>query len=166
MLNHGVSTGALFLLIGMIYDRRHTHLISEFGGLAIPAPVLSSVFLYVTFSSVGLPLLNSFVGEFLILYGASQASIAYAAYASTAVILSAVYMLWMYQRVFLGVVTNPVNETMPDMSAREKWVIAPLLAMALYMGVASPQFFKPMEKSTEKVIPVLVQKVMLQEAPR
>jgi NADH-quinone oxidoreductase subunit M len=159
MLNHGVSTGALFLLVGALYDRRHTHLISEFGGIATPMPIFSSVFLFITFSSIGLPLLNGFVGEFLIMLGASQTHFIYALVASIAVILSAVYMLWMYQRVFLGQVTNETNRTLADLSLREKWVIAPLLLMAIYMGVASAQFFKPMEASTARIVFPIVQRV-------
>jgi NADH-quinone oxidoreductase subunit M len=159
MLNHGVSTGALFLLVGALYDRRHTHLISEFGGIATPMPIFSSVFLFITFSSIGLPLLNGFVGEFLIMLGASQTHFIYAVVASIAVILSAVYMLWMYQRVFLGQVTNETNRTLADLSLREKWVIAPLLLMAIYMGVASAQFFKPMEASTARIVFPIVQRV-------
>ncbi len=150
MLNHGISTGALFLLVGMLYDRRHTHLISEFGGLATPVPVLSSVFLFVTFSSAGLALLNNFVGEFLILLGASQARFIYAVFASSGVILSAAYMLWMYQRVFWGEVTVEANRTMADLTTREKWVLAPVLIMALWMGIASTQFIRPMEASTSR----------------
>jgi NADH-quinone oxidoreductase subunit M len=152
MLNHGISTGALFLLVGMLYDRRHNFLIAEYGGLATPLPKFSSVFLFVTLSSIGLPLLNGFVGEFLILLGASQARFAYAAIAATAMILSAVYMLWMYQRVFLGEVSNPVNNGLSDLSTREKWVIAPVMAMALIMGVASGWFFKPMEAATAQIV--------------
>jgi len=159
MLNHGVSTGALFLLVGALYDRRHTHLISEFGGLATPMPIFSSVFLFVTFSSIGLPLLNGFVGEFLIMLGASQSHFIYAVVASIAVILSAVYMLWMYQRVFLGQVTNETNRTLSDLSPREKWVIAPLLLIALYMGVASAQFIKKMDNATARVVFPIVQRV-------
>jgi NADH-quinone oxidoreductase subunit M len=110
------------------------------------------MFLFVTFSSIGLPLLNGFVGEFLILLGASQARFVYSVVAATATILSAVYMLWMYQRVFLGEVTNDENSKLSDMSAREKWVVLPVMAMALVMGVASGWFFKPMEASTAQVV--------------
>ena len=152
MLNHGISTGALFLLVGMLYDRRHNFMIAEYGGLATPLPIFSSVFLFVTFSSIGLPLLNGFVGEFLILLGASQARFVYSVIAATATILAAVYMLWMYQRVFLGESTNAENNKLSDLSAREKWVIAPVMAMALIMGVASGWFFKPMEGATARVV--------------
>ena len=120
MLNHGVSTGALFLLVGMIYERRHTRSIAEFGGLAHRMPVYAGVFLIVTLSSIGLPGLNGFVGEFLILLGTFGVSPAHAALAATGVILSAVYMLWMYQRVIWGEITNAKNELLADMNVREK----------------------------------------------
>ncbi len=152
MLNHGVSTGGLFLLAGMLYDRRHTHLISEFGGLATPAPKLAGFFLFVTLSSIGLPLLNNFVGEFLVLLGAYQARMLYAAIAATGVILSACYMLWMYQRVFLGEVDKDANRALADLSLREKWVLAPIAVMALWMGLGSPMFLTRMEASTARIL--------------
>ena len=123
MLNHGISTGALFLLVGMIYDRRHTRLIDEFGGLAEPLPAFSTIFLIVTFSSIGLPMLNGFVGEFLILLGAFNANVTFAVLATSGVILSAVYMLWMYQRVIFGEVTNPKNKQLVDLDFREKLIL-------------------------------------------
>jgi NADH-quinone oxidoreductase subunit M len=152
MLNHGVSTGGLFLLVGMLYDRRHTRLIADYGGIATPVPALSSFFLFVVLSSVGLPLLNGFVGEFLILLGAAQARFVYAVIAATGVILSACYLLWMYQRVFLGEVVHEENSRLADLSLREKWVLLPIAAMALWMGVAPPHFLKPMAASTAKVL--------------
>ncbi|SRR5579871_2375422 len=152
MLNHGISTGGLFLLVGMLYDRRHRFEIAEYGGLSTPMPIYTSFFLFVTLSSIGLPLLNGFVGEFLVLVGASQARFVYSIIAGTATILSAVYMLWMYQRVFLGENTNPANANLPDLSLREKTVAIPVMAMALIMGVASGWFFKPMEASTARVV--------------
>jgi NADH-quinone oxidoreductase subunit M len=136
MLNHGVSTGALFMLVGIIYERRHTFDIAEFGGLATPMPVYATFFLFITLSSVGLPLLNGFVGEFLILSGAFQARGVYGILAATGVIWSACYLLWMYQRVFFGKVKKPVNEALPDLSARERVALWPAAAAALAMGVA------------------------------
>ncbi len=111
MLNHGVSTGALFMLLGMIYDRRHTYDITEYGGLATPMPIYATFFAFIMLSSVGLPLLNGFVGEFMVLSGAFQAKQLYGILAATGVIWSACYLLWMYQRVFYGNVTNPANQT-------------------------------------------------------
>src|SRR5438876_2774447 len=132
MLNHGVSTGALFLLVGVIYDRRHTRLIEEFGGLANRMPVYAGFFLVVTLASIGLPGLNGFVGEFLILLGTFGASRARATIAAGGVILSAVYMLWMYQRVMWGEVDNERNKTLLDLAGREYAMLIPLLIMMLW----------------------------------
>ena len=126
MLNHGVSTGGLFLIVGMLSDRRHTRLISEFGGLKHVMPQLVAAFFVITLSSIGLPGLNGFVGEFLILFGAFRWNVTFAVVAASGVILSAVYMLWMFQRVNYGPVTNPKNEKMADLSTREKWVLWPV----------------------------------------
>ena len=115
MLAHGVSTGALFMLAGMLYERRHTYEISEFGGLASSMPVYASFFLFVVLASVGLPLLNGFIGEFLVLSGAFQDRAVYGVLGATGIIWSAGYLLWMYQRVFYGKITHPVNETLPDL---------------------------------------------------
>ena len=152
MLNHGVSTGALFLLAGMLYDRRHTHQISEFGGLATPMPVLASFFLFTSLSSVGLPLLNNFVGEFLVLLGAYQARPLYAYVAAIGVILAAAYMLWMYQRVFFGEVSLEANRALPDASLREKFVLIPALVLMLWMGLASPMFIAKMDPTTKQIL--------------
>ena len=140
MLAHGISTGALFLLVGMLYDRRHTFEISEYGGLCAPMPRLAAFFLFVALSSMGLPMLNGFVGEFLILLGTYQAHWHWAAWAATGVILSACYLLWSYQRVFLGEVTHEKNRELKDTSARENWMLAVLAVVILWMGVSSPFF--------------------------
>jgi NADH-quinone oxidoreductase subunit M len=152
MLNHGVSTGALFLLVGMIYDRRHTRLISEFGGLANRMPVYAAVFLFVTLSSIGLPGLNGFVGEFLVLLGTFGVSPAQAAVAATGVILSAVYMLWMFQRVVWGEVSNPENAALSDINGRERLTLIPLLILIVWMGVYSNHFLRPMDASVSKLL--------------
>jgi NADH-quinone oxidoreductase subunit M len=136
MLNHGVSTGALFMLLGMIYDRRHTYELSEYGGLATPMPIYATFFLFIMLSSVGLPLLNGFVGEFLVLSGAFQARQIYGIVAATGVIWSACYLLWMYQRLFYGQVTNPANKTLRDIDAREQLSLWPLVVASVVMGVA------------------------------
>ncbi len=151
MLNHGLSTGALFLLVGMIYDRRHTRQISEFGGLAHKGPVLASIFLVVTLSSIGLPGLNGFVGEILVLVGTYAQNRTFAAIAATGMILGAVYMLWMYQRVFLGKVTNPANAGIPDVGVRERCVLIPILVMMLWIGVYSSPFLRRMDASIRTV---------------
>src|SRR5438477_471239 len=134
MLSHGVSTGGLFLIVGMLSDRRHTRLIAEYGGLKKVVPHLVAVFLIVTLSSIGLPGLNGFVGEFLILLGAFRWSPRMAAFAATGVILSATYMLWMFQRVNYGPVAEK-NAALPDLSPREWTVLAPIVVMAVVMGV-------------------------------
>ena len=152
MLNHGISTGALFLLVGMIYDRRHTRLIDEFGGLATPLPVFSTIFMIVTFSSIGLPMLNGFVGEFLILLGAFNANVTFAVVATSGVILSAVYMLWMYQRVIFGEVTNPKNKKLVDLDFREKLILFPLVALIFWMGIYSESFLRKMDTSVNQVL--------------
>src|SRR5436309_9930060 len=136
MLAHGVSTGALFMLAGILYERRHTYEISEFGGLATPMPVYAALFLFIVLSSVGLPLLNGFIGEFLVLSGAFRASASYGILGATGVIWSACYLLWMYQRVFFGKVTHAVNQELPDLDLRERITLWPTAAAALVMGVA------------------------------
>ena len=152
MLNHGVSTGALFLLVGVIYDRRHTRLIQEFGGLANRMPVYAAFFLVVILSSIGLPGLNGFVGEFLVLLGTFGANRIRAAVAALGVILSAVYMLWMYQRVMLGNVENERNKGLLDLVGREYAMMIPLLVMMLWMGMYSSYFLRPMDASVMKLV--------------
>ena len=151
MLNHGVSTGALFLMVGMIYDRLHSRAIRDMGGLATPAPLLATFFLITTLSSIGLPLLNNFVGEFLILLGVLQERTLYAALAAIGVVLSAAYMLWMYQRVFLGEVA-PRNQAFPDLNRREAGILAAAVALMIFMGVASPYFLRKMDASTATLL--------------
>ncbi|MGH9330193.1 MAG: complex I subunit 4 family protein, partial [Vicinamibacterales bacterium] len=152
MLNHGVSTGGLFLIVGMLSDRRHTRLIAEFGGLKTVTPRLAAAFLVITLSSIALPGLNGFVGEFLILVGAFRWDPRFASVAATGVILSAVYMLWMFQRVNYGPVTNKKNTELKDLTAREWWVIAPIAAMAIVMGIMPAPFLRPIEVSVERVV--------------
>jgi NADH-quinone oxidoreductase subunit M len=137
MLAHGISTGGLFLLVGMLYDRRHTFEISQFGGLATPLPRLAAFFLFVALSSLGLPMLNGFVGEFLILLGTYQVHWNWAAWAATGVILSACYLLWSYQRVFFGEITVEKNKSLPDVSVRERWILASIAVITLWMGIGS-----------------------------
>jgi NADH-quinone oxidoreductase subunit M len=152
MLNHGVSTGGLFLIVGMLSDRRHTRQIAEFGGLMAVMPRLVAAFLLITLSSIGLPGLNGFVGEFLILLGTFRWDPRFAAVAASGVILSAVYMLWMFQRVNYGPITNDENRSLPDLSARERWVIVPVVAMAILMGVLPGLFLRPMQPSVERLL--------------
>jgi NADH-quinone oxidoreductase subunit M len=140
MLNHGVTTGALFVLVGYLYERRHSLEIADYGGVATPAPNLASVFLITTLASIGLPLLNNFVGEFLVLQGTAQANFRLAAIASTGVILSACYMLWLYQRAFLGEAGAEVRSRLTDLTAREWAAIVPLLVLMVWMGTATQTF--------------------------
>ncbi|MBI4523875.1 MAG: NADH-quinone oxidoreductase subunit M [Deltaproteobacteria bacterium] len=155
MLNHGLSTGALFLIVGMIYERRHTRMIGDFGGLWKRVPVFSAIFLVVTLSSIGLPGLNGFVGEFLILLGAFRTAPLAAACAATGVILGAIYMLWMFRRVIFGPLSRPENQDLKDLEAREIAVLAPILAFIVFMGVYPQPFLTRMKPSVE----LLVQKL-------
>jgi NADH-quinone oxidoreductase subunit M len=152
MLNHGVSTGGLFLIVGMLSDRRHTRLISEYGGLKKVTPHLVAAFLIITLSSIGLPGLNGFVGEFLILLGAFRWNPKMAAFAATGVILSAAYMLWMFQRVNYGPLTNEKNARLVDLRTREWFVIVPIIAMAILMGILPNLFLKPIEPSVQRML--------------
>jgi len=152
MLNHGVSTGALFLAVGMLYDRRHTHEIKEFGGLATPMPVLMSFFMFIALSSLALPPLNGFIGEFLILIGTFAAHHTWASWAASGAVLSAIYLLWAYQRVAFGEVTVEKNRSLPDATAREKIILATLALAILFMGIASPLFTRRMTVATENVL--------------
>lgn len=152
MLNHGISTGALFLLVGMLYDRRHTRLISEYGGIAKVMPLYSIFFLIVTFSSIGLPGTNGFVGEFLVLLGSFQTQPIAAIIASSGVILAAVYMLWMVQRVFFGPLNNPKNEKLKDLGFREAAIILPLIVLIFWMGIYPKPLFQKMEVSVNQFL--------------
>ena len=135
MVNHGLSTGALFLCVGVIYERRHTRLISDFGGLAARMPIFAFLLVFFCLSSVGLPGLNGFVGEFMILLGSFRSQPLPTALAATGVVLAAVYLLWMVQRVLFGPLSNPKNQTLPDLGLREVLVFAPLLLLAVWIGV-------------------------------
>jgi NADH-quinone oxidoreductase subunit M len=152
MLSHGVTTGGLFLIVGMLSDRRHTRLISEYGGLKKVTPHLVAAFLIITLASIGLPGLNGFVGEFLILLGAFRWNPKMAAFAATGVILSATYMLWMFQRVNYGPLTNEKNSRLVDLRPREWFVIVPIIALAILMGVLPNVFLKPIEPSVQRLL--------------
>jgi NADH-quinone oxidoreductase subunit M len=152
MLSHGVTTGALFLLVGIIYERRHTREISEYGGLAKQVPLYAFTFLVVTFSSVGLPGLNGFVGEILVLMGSFEHNKIATVFAATGLILGAVYMLWMVQRVMFGELDNPANQDLEDMTTREIVYMAPLLALIVIMGVYPQPFLEKMAPSVDHVL--------------
>ncbi len=147
MINHGLSTGALFLLVGMIYERRHTRLIAEFGGLAKVLPVYAVFFMIVMLSSVGLPGLNGFIGEFLILLGAFKSHTVFAVFAATGIIFAAVYMLWMYQRVFFGEVTKKENIGLKDLCKREIAVLVPIIIVIIWIGVYPNSYLRKIEPS-------------------
>ncbi|MCC6398965.1 MAG: NADH-quinone oxidoreductase subunit M [Bacteroidetes bacterium] len=156
MVNHGLSTGALFLLVGMIYDRRHTRMIKDYGGLARVMPVFAARFMIVMLSSVGLPGLNGFVGEFLILLGSFTSQFLgspwYAIVGTTGVILAAVYLLWSYQRVFFGRVENPENKQLTDLSVREWCVLVPVLVFIVWIGVHPGTFLDKSATATRQTV--------------
>ncbi|MFQ6114767.1 MAG: NADH-quinone oxidoreductase subunit M, partial [bacterium] len=152
MVNHGLSTGALFLIVGMIYERRHTRLIKDFGGLAKQIPIFTTFFMVVTLSSIGLPGLNGFIGEFLILLGTFLSSKLFAILAATGVILAAVYMLWMFQRVMFGKLDKEENKRLLDLSAREIAVLVPIVVFIVLIGVYPNAFLKKMEPTVNHLI--------------
>jgi NADH-quinone oxidoreductase subunit M len=151
-INHGISTGALFLIVGILYERRHTRLISEFGGLATPMPNFAAVYMIITLSSLGLPLLNGFIGEFTILRGVFEVSFRWAAWASLGIVLGAAYLLWLYQRVMFGNITNPANEHLADMNAREYATLLPLIALAFWIGIYPKPLFRVLDRPVQEII--------------
>jgi NADH-quinone oxidoreductase subunit M len=152
MINHGLSTGGLFLIVGLIYDRRHTRLISELGGLSRQMPIYATLFAIIMFSSMGLPGLNGFIGEFLILIGVFQVRWWWGAFAVTGIILGAAYMLWLYQRTMFGEITNDKNKSLPDLDARELATLLPIIAFCFWIGLYPAPFLKAMEVSVANVI--------------
>jgi len=157
MLAHGVSTGGLFMLAGMLYERRHTYEIAEFGGLATPMPKYATFFSFIVLASVGLPLLNGFIGEFLVLSGAFRDRAIYGILGATGVIWSAGYLLWMYQRVFFGKVTHEVNNTLPDIDGREQAALWPAAVAALVMGVAPLVWLNAIDPAAQSLLTPLTQ---------
>jgi NADH-quinone oxidoreductase subunit M len=151
-INHGVSTGALFLLVGVVYERRHTRLIAEYGGLSKVMPVYAAIFMVMTMSSIGLPMLNGFIGEFLILQGIFTVNLMWALIAGSALVLGAGYMLWLYQRTMFGKVENPKNENLPDLSLREVVTFVPLIILALWIGIYPTPFLRFLEPTVKNVM--------------
>jgi NADH-quinone oxidoreductase subunit M len=151
-INHGISTGGLFLIVGMLYERRHTRLISEFGGLATPMPNFAAVYMIITLSSLGLPLLNGFIGEFTILRGVFEVSFQWAAWASLGIVLGAAYLLWLYQRVMFGSITNPANEHLADMNAREYATMIPLIVLAFWIGIYPKPLFRVLDRPVRELV--------------
>jgi NADH-quinone oxidoreductase subunit M len=152
MINHGISTGALFLLVGIIYERRHTREISEYGGLAKQMPMYATLFLIAALSSMGLPALNGFIGEFTILLGAANRSIVWAVFAGLGIVLGAAYLLWLYQRMFWGPLDNPANQKLPDLNRREFLTLLPLVALMVWIGIAPKIFFETIEKPVDYIV--------------
>src|SRR6059036_3760385 len=165
MVNHGLSTGALFLMVGMIYERRHSRLIADFGGLWSVVPAFSALFLVVVLSSLGLPGLNGFVGEFLVLVGAFQRSIWLAAFATSGIIFAAVYLLWMYQRVIFGEITRDANLGLTDLTTREWAVLVPVVALIVWIGVYPVAFTGKTEASVLALIAQVESKAAVARAP-
>ncbi|MCW5981258.1 MAG: NADH-quinone oxidoreductase subunit M [Bryobacteraceae bacterium] len=151
-INHGISTGMLFLIVGVVYERRHTRLIRDYGGLAHVMPNFAFIFAFAMLSSAGLPLLNGFIGEFTILQGAFEASRTWAAFAVTGVVLGAAYLLWVYQRTMLGQITNAKNRLLPDLSLREWAVFLPFMAWALWIGIYPKPYFDVLEKPVAQLV--------------
>ncbi|MFP5297840.1 MAG: NuoM family protein, partial [Actinomycetota bacterium] len=152
MVSHGLSTGALFMLVGILYERRHTRLIANFGGLAKVVPIFSGIFLFVVLSSIGLPGLNGFVGEFLVLLGTFIGYRWWVVPAAFGVVLAAIYLLWAYKRVFHGPLTHPENESVADLNLREMVMLAPVLALIVLIGVYPKPFLERIEPSARKVL--------------
>ncbi|MGA2532484.1 MAG: NADH-quinone oxidoreductase subunit M [Candidatus Aminicenantales bacterium] len=155
MINHGISTGALFLIVGVLYERRHTRLIADFGGLSSRMPLYAAIFLVMALSSIGLPGLNGFIGEFMILMGTWNVHWVWAAVAATGIVLGAGYMLWLYQRVMFGRLGNPANETLKDLTARELATFIPLVVLAFWIGVYPKPFLEIIDKPVERIIRIV-----------
>ena len=151
-LNHGISTGALFLIVGIVYERRHTREIAEYGGLSKVMPVYAVIFLIMTLSSIGLPTLNGFIGEILILQGVFVVNKMWAAVAATGIVLGAAYMLWLYQRTMFGNIENPKNKSLPDLTAREVATFVPLIILAFWIGLYPAPFLNRLESSVTYVM--------------
>jgi NADH-quinone oxidoreductase subunit M len=152
MVNHGLSTGALFLLVGVVYERRHTRLLADYGGIGRTMPVFTVLFVISVLSSVGLPGLNGFIGEFLILAGSFQTAPVAATIAASGVILAAIYLLWLVQKVFFGPITNEENRNIPDVAWNEMAAMVPLIIMMVWIGVHPNTFLKKMEPSVRHLV--------------
>ena len=151
-INHGISTGALFLIVGIVYERRHTRQISEYGGLSKVMPVYAAIFGVMMLSSIGLPSLNGFIGEFLILQGIFTVNKLWAAVAASGIVLGAAYMLWLYQRTMFGKIENPKNENLPDLNFREVVTFVPLIILAVWIGIYPTPFLNRLNTSVDRVV--------------
>ncbi|MDO8836355.1 MAG: NADH-quinone oxidoreductase subunit M [Vicinamibacterales bacterium] len=151
-INHGISTGGLFLLVGVVYERRHTREISEYGGISKVMPLYAAIFMVMTMSSIGLPMLNGFVGELLILQGTFVVNLWWAVIAGSGIVLGAAYMLWLYQRTMFGKIDNPKNEGLRDMNLREVATFVPLIILALWIGIYPSPFLRFLEPTVNNVM--------------
>ncbi|MCK6681474.1 MAG: NADH-quinone oxidoreductase subunit M [Thermoanaerobaculia bacterium] len=166
MINHGLSTGGLFLLVGIVYERRHTRMIADYGGLSHQMPIYATLFMIILLASIGLPLLNGFIGEFTILVGAFIVNWRWAAWAALGIVLGAAYMLWLYQRVFFGEIKHEENRELQDVNLREILTLAPLIVLCFWIGLYPKPFFEMTAKSTEKIVAANVAAKARAEAPR
>jgi NADH-quinone oxidoreductase subunit M len=157
MINHGISTGALFLIVGVLYERRHTRLISDYGGLSNVMPVFATIFLIMTMSSIGLPTLNGFIGEFMILQGvfADPVNRLWAVAGATGIVLGAAYMLWLYQRVMFGSNDNPENQSLTDLTLRELATFIPLIILAFWIGLYPRTFLQYLHEPVNKIVEIV-----------
>jgi len=151
-VNHGISTGALFLIVGLLYERRHTREIVAFGGLSTPMPRFATVYLIISLASLGMPLLNGFIGEFTILLGAWQVNKTWAAFAVVGIVLAAAYLLWLYQRVMFGPVTKPENEKLRDVNLREMGTLVPLVLWCFWIGIYPKPYFEVLERPIARLV--------------
>jgi NADH-quinone oxidoreductase subunit M len=151
-INHGISTGALFLIVGLLYERRHTREISAFGGLSTPMPIFAAIYLIITLASLGMPLLNGFIGEFTILMGAWQVNKLWAGFAVVGIVLAAAYLLWLYQRVMFGEVTHEENRGLRDVNLREMVTLVPLVIWCFWIGIFPKPYFEVMEKPVAAIV--------------
>jgi NADH-quinone oxidoreductase subunit M len=165
-INHGISTGALFLIVGIIYERRHTREIAQFGGLSTVMPIYATVFLIMTMSSIGLPLLNGFIGEFTIMMGALTQNIWWAVAGGAGIVLGAAYMLWLYQRTMFGKNENPANQRLLDLNARELATLVPLIIVAFWIGLYPAPFFKVLDKPVNKLVEAVNPDALKGEVPK
>lgn len=164
-VNHGISTGALFLIVGLIYERRHTREIKELGGLSNVMPVYATIFMIITLSSIGLPLLNGFIGEFTILQGAFEVDKRWAAWAVAGIVLGAAYMLWLYQRTMFGTCDNPKNQVLKDLNFRETMTLVPLVIWAFWIGLYPKPYFEVLDKPVTAIVQRVNPKLLAPAAP-
>jgi NADH-quinone oxidoreductase subunit M len=161
MVNHGLSTGALFLIVGMLYERRHSRMIADFGGLTKVMPIFAVFFMIMTLSSVGLPGMNGFVGEFLVLVGTFKSNILYATLATTGVILAVCYMLWMFKRVMFNKLTNPENQKLKDLNKREWAILLPIAILVFWIGIYPKPLISRMDASVNHLLTQVDEKYKL-----